>query len=50
MAQPDTRNRKLTRWVDEMKALCQPDAVHWCDGSQAERDSMWALMLASGTA
>ena len=45
-----TTNAKLRAWVDEMRALCQPDAVHWCDGSQAEYDEMFRLMLASGTA
>jgi phosphoenolpyruvate carboxykinase (GTP) len=50
MGQANIANRKLTRWVDEVRALCQPDAVHWCDGSKAELERMWELMLASGTA
>ncbi len=45
-----TTNQKLLAWVDEVAALTQPDAVHWCDGSQAEYDRMFELMLASGTA
>jgi len=45
-----TRNAKLLRWVDEVAALTQPAAVHWCDGSQAEYDRMFELMLATGTA
>jgi phosphoenolpyruvate carboxykinase (GTP) len=44
-----TRNPALLRWVDEMRLLCQPDRVHWCDGSQREYDRMIQLMLASGT-
>jgi phosphoenolpyruvate carboxykinase (GTP) len=47
---PPTRNRRLVRWVEEVAALTQPDAIHWCDGSQAEYDRMFQLMLASGTA
>ena len=43
------RNRKLHAWVEEMVALCQPDAVHWCDGSQEEYDSLCEQMVASGT-
>ena len=45
-----TRNRRLLRWVEEVAALTQPAAIHWCDGSQAEYDQMFARMLASGTA
>jgi phosphoenolpyruvate carboxykinase (GTP) len=45
-----TRNQKLVRWVEQIAELTQPDAIHWCDGSQAEYDRMFELMLASGTA
>ncbi len=33
-----------------MVELCQPDAVHWCDGSKREYDELFRLMIASGTA
>jgi phosphoenolpyruvate carboxykinase (GTP) len=36
--------------VQEVAALTQPDSIHWCDGSQAEYDEMFRLMVASGTA
>ena len=45
-----TRNQKLLAWVEEVAALTQPDAIHWCDGSEAEYDCMFELMLESGTA
>ncbi len=45
-----TSNVKLKNWVEEMAALCQPDRIHFCDGSQEEYDEMFRLMLASGTA
>ena len=44
-----TTNKKLTAWVDSMAALCKPDQVHWCDGSQGEFDTLCAQMVASGT-
>jgi phosphoenolpyruvate carboxykinase (GTP) len=44
-----TENQALLRFVEEAKALCQPDRVHWCDGSQAEYDEMIRQMVASGT-
>ncbi len=45
-----TSNLKLKNWVEEMAALCQPDQIHWCDGSEDEYNEMFRLMLASGTA
>jgi phosphoenolpyruvate carboxykinase (GTP) len=45
-----TKNKKLLAWVDEMLALCQPDKVVWCDGSDAEWDAMWDIMVKGGTA
>jgi phosphoenolpyruvate carboxykinase (GTP) len=47
---PPTRNAKLIAWVDQVAALTQPDAIHWCDGSEAEYDRMFELMVAGGTA
>jgi phosphoenolpyruvate carboxykinase (GTP) len=40
---------KLRAWVEEMAALCKPDQVHWCDGSQAEYDRLCEQMVESGT-
>jgi len=45
-----TRHKQLLAWVEEVAALTEPDAIHWCDGSQAEYDQMFERMLASGTA
>src|SRR5512139_4296944 len=45
-----TRHKKLEAWVNEVAAMCQPDRVHWCDGSQAEYQLMIRLMVQAGTA
>ncbi|MFP8879261.1 MAG: phosphoenolpyruvate carboxykinase (GTP), partial [Myxococcota bacterium] len=45
-----SENEKLNTWVREMEALCQPNSVHWCDGSDAENDELIRLMLEAGTA
>jgi len=42
-------NTKLRAWVEEMGALCKPDQLHWCDGSQTEYDLLCEQMVASGT-
>jgi len=44
-----TKNQALQRWVEDLRALCQPERVHWCDGSDAEYAEMIRAMLASGT-
>ena len=45
-----TNNKKLLNWVAEIEKMCQPESVYWCDGSQAEYDSLIQLMLDSGAA
>jgi len=47
---PPTENARLLAWVEEIAALTRPDHVEWCDGSQAEYDRMFELMLETGTA
>jgi phosphoenolpyruvate carboxykinase (GTP) len=44
-----TENQALLRWVEQVRALCQPERVHWCDGSEREYAEMIELMMASGT-
>jgi phosphoenolpyruvate carboxykinase (GTP) len=45
-----TNNEKLQAWVKKVEALCQPDSVDWCDGSEAEAKEMIRLMVEGGTA
>ena len=44
-----TTNAELLAWVDEMVELCQPEAVHWCDGSAEENQALCELMVRKGT-
>jgi phosphoenolpyruvate carboxykinase (GTP) len=44
-----TGNRKLLRWVDEVAELCEPESIHWCDGSEAEYDRLCGQLLEAGT-
>ena len=39
----------LNRWVDEVARLTQPDAIHWCDGSDEESRALTSKMLGDGT-
>jgi len=44
-----TNNAKLLTWVKEMTALCKPDHVYWCDGSQQEYDRLCEELVNHGT-
>ena len=39
----------LLAWVSDMAALCKPDRIHWCDGSDAEYQALCDQMVAAGT-
>jgi len=44
-----TTNAKLVKWVEEMAKMCQPDSIHWCDGSDEEYNKLTALCVEKGT-
>jgi phosphoenolpyruvate carboxykinase (GTP) len=46
---PMTHHKRLLAWVEEVAALCLPDAVHWCDGSAGEYDALCRTMEETGT-
>jgi phosphoenolpyruvate carboxykinase (GTP) len=44
-----TSNEKLQAWVSEWADIFQPDAIHWCDGTEAEYDALCQQMVDAGT-
>jgi len=46
---PHVRNAKLIAWVADMAALCEPDTIFWCDGSQQEYERLCDQLVAAGT-
>ena len=43
------KHNKLKAWVASVAAMCKPDRIYWCDGSQAEYDRLCEEMVQSGT-
>ena len=45
-----TQNEGLDLWINEIKELCQPDAIRICDGSPKEFQEMMKLLEHAGVA
>jgi len=43
------KNAKLISWVGDMVALCKPDQVYWCDGSEQEYQRLCQQLVDAGT-
>ncbi|PZR04843.1 MAG: phosphoenolpyruvate carboxykinase (GTP) [Archangium gephyra] len=43
-----TTNKNLLSWVEEMAALCEPDNVVFCDGSEEERKRLTEFAVSKG--
>jgi phosphoenolpyruvate carboxykinase (GTP) len=43
------KNAKLIAWVADMAALCKPDSIYWCDGSDAEYQRLCQQLVDAGT-
>ena len=44
----NTQNSHVRRWVEETAALCAPERIFWCDGSEAEKNALTAEAVAKG--
>jgi phosphoenolpyruvate carboxykinase (GTP) len=43
------KNAKLIAWVADMVALCKPDSIHWCDGTEEEYNRLCQQLVDAGT-
>jgi phosphoenolpyruvate carboxykinase (GTP) len=44
-----TKHDKLLAWVEQVAELTQPDAIHWCDGTEEEYDALCRELVDAGT-
>ncbi len=44
-----TKHERLLAWIDQVAELTEPDAIHWCDGSAQEYDSLAQQLVDAGT-
>jgi phosphoenolpyruvate carboxykinase (GTP) len=44
-----TKNKPLSKWIEEQVRLLQPDRVHLCDGSEEENRQIINSMVQTGT-
>ncbi|HEY6934193.1 MAG TPA: phosphoenolpyruvate carboxykinase (GTP) [Marmoricola sp.] len=44
-----TSHDGIRRWVEEIAELTEPDAVHWCTGSDAEWETLTGQLVETGT-
>jgi phosphoenolpyruvate carboxykinase (GTP) len=42
------RHKQAIKWVEEMAALCKPDRVVWCDGSEEEKERLQQEAISEG--
>ena len=38
----------VSEWVNSVRELTQPRAIHWCEGTEAEARELTALLLSRG--
>ena len=47
MTMPANLNEHVRKWIDECAALCQPEKLFWCNGSEAERRALKSARASS---
>ncbi|MBR4376369.1 MAG: phosphoenolpyruvate carboxykinase (GTP) [Spirochaetia bacterium] len=46
----DIKHAKIRAWIEEIEKMCTPDALHICDGTKEEYDSLMQKCVKSGLA
>ncbi len=43
-------SKKIEKWVNDWAAICQPETIHYCNGSEQENIRLLDMMVKSGAA
>ena len=46
----DIKNEKIKTWIEDIRKMCTPDALHICDGTKEEYDTLMKKCVDSGLA
>jgi phosphoenolpyruvate carboxykinase (GTP) len=49
LSQAPTTHPRILAWVRQVAELCQPEAIHWADGSDAEWHALAEKLVEAGT-
>ncbi len=45
---PNLSNKRVLKWVANVAEQCQPDSIHWCDGSESEKERLTSMAVEQG--
>ncbi len=48
LGQAAPQHETMRQWVESVRAICQPDAVFWCDGSESEKEALTKQAVEQG--
>lgn len=43
------KHKELSQWVNDVAEHCNPDSIHWCDGSEEEYNTLCQTLVDKGT-
>lgn len=43
------KHKELSQWVNDVAEHCNPDSIHWCDGSDEEYNTLCQTLVDKGT-
>ncbi len=45
----ESNDQTINEWVKDIASICEPNNIYWCDGSEAEYQTLCNILVESGT-